>query len=193
MRTEEENKKIIEEFPFLRDMYWDRYSQKYKYDYDSTILDEVPNGWADLMLCMAEDIKPLLEESGQLNKFFSLETKEKFGGLRLYHNGECPKEVEEIIFDYSVLSSNVCVMCGKPDSLFLDFGWIGPICVDCYSDKPLWYKTLERQSEDDEDPCRMAEYRYWKAYDNENKCYTEHSRYIGDKAEKIRKRYASTN
>lgn len=95
MRTEEENKKIIDEYPFLRYMWWDRSSRTYKWDYKATILDiELPDGWADLILCMAEDIKPLLEESGQLYDFFAEQAKEKFGELRFYHNGKCPAEVD---------------------------------------------------------------------------------------------------
>ena len=91
MKTIEENKKIINEYPFLRYMWWDRNTQSYKWNYKTTVLDDVPKGWEDLILCMAEDIKPLLEESGQLNDFFTEQVKEKFGGLRFYHNCKCPE------------------------------------------------------------------------------------------------------
>ena len=108
MKTIEENKKIINEYPFLRSMWWDRDTQSYKWNYKTTVLDDVPKGWEDLILCMAEDIKPLLEESGQLNDFFTEQVKEKFGGLRFYHNQKCPEEVNEIIHDYAILSENIC-------------------------------------------------------------------------------------
>lgn len=189
MRTEEENKKIIDEYPFLRNMYWDRYSQEYKYDYDSTILDEVPEGWADLMLCMAEDIKPLLEESGQIDDFFAEQAKEKFGELRFYHNCECPDEVGRIIEDYSALSRNVCYACGKPDVPQIYDGWIEPWCRECYRNKELWDEVYN----DPEVPNKMANTRSWRVFSKDEDDFKVYSRDISDKAEKIRKRYAGTN
>ena len=40
MKTIEENKKIINEYPFLRYMWWDRNTQSYKWNYKTTVLDD---------------------------------------------------------------------------------------------------------------------------------------------------------
>lgn len=186
MKTIEENKKIIDEYPFLRSMWWDRDTQSYKWDYKTTVLDDVPQGWEDLILCMAEDIKPLLKESNQLFDFFVIEVKEKFGGLRFYHNCKCPEEVDEIINDYGVLAENVCVGCGKPDALIVPIGWILPWCRDCYEDKELWDKIYK----DSEDEDRfLAVQRSWRTWDSKTDEIIVHTRDISDKAQKIRKRY----
>lgn len=186
MRTIEDNKKIIDEYPFLRNMWWSIEDQEYKWNYESTILDpEIPEGWVDLIFCMAEDIKPLLEESGQLYDFFAEQAKEKFGELRFYHNGKCPEEVDEIIEDYSALSRNVCWICGKPDVPHLYDGWEEPWCRDCYKNKKFW----DKMNNDPEVPNKMADVRKWITFSlQEGKTF--HERNISNKAEKIRKRYA---
>lgn len=186
MKTIEENKKIIDEYPFLRSMWWDRDTQSYKWDYKTTILDDVPKGWEDLILCMAEDIKPLLKESNQLFDFFAIEVKEKFGGLRFYHNCKCPEEVDEIINDYSILSENVCVRCGKPDVLIVPTGWVLPWCRDCYKDKELWDKLYKESEIEDR---TLATERSWKVWDFGRDNPIILTRVISDKAQKIRKRY----
>ena len=186
MKTIEENKKIIDEYPFLRSMWWDRDTQSYKWNYKTTVLDDVPKGWEDLILCMAEDIKPLLEESGQLNDFFTEQVKEKFGGLRFYHNQKCPEEVNEIIHDYAILSENICVGCGKPDALIIPIGWILPWCRDCYEDKQLWDKLYKESEIEDR---TLATERSWKVWDFGKDNSVIHTRVIFDKAQKIRKRY----
>jgi len=186
VKTIEENKKIIDEYPFLRSMWWDRDTQSYKWDYKTTILDDVPKGWEDLILCMAEDIKPLLKESNQLFDFFAIEVKEKFGGLRFYHNCKCPEEVDEIINDYSILSENVCVRCGKPDVLIVPTGWVLPWCRDCYKDKELWDKLYKESEIEDR---TLATERSWKVWDFGRDNPIILTRVISDKAQKIRKRY----
>ena len=186
MKTIEENKKIINEYPFLRSMWWDRDTQSYKWDYKTTILDEVHKGWEDLIFCMAEDIKPLLEKSNQLFDFFAIEVKEKFGGLRFYHNCKCPEEVDEIIHDYAILSENICIGCGKPDALIIPIGWTLPWCRDCYEDKQLWDKLYKESEIEDR---TLATERSWRVWDFKRDSPIVHTRVISDKAQKIRKRY----
>ena len=186
MKMIEENKKIINEYPFLRSMWWDRDTQSYKWDYKTTVLDDVPQGWEDLILCMAEDIKPLLKESNQLFDFFAIEVKEKFGGLRFYHNCKCPEEVDEIINDYSILSENVCVRCGKPDALIVPTGWVLPWCRDCYKDKELWDKLYKESEAVNK---TLTSKIFWRTWDSKTDSTITHERDISDKAKKIRKRY----
>lgn len=186
MKTIEENKKIINEYPFLRSMWWDRDTQSYKWDYKTTVLDDVPQGWENLILCMAEDIKPLLKESNQLFDFFTEQVKEKFGGLRFYHNQKCPEEVDEIIHDYAILSENICIGCGKPDALIIPIGWTLPWCRDCYEDKELWDKLYKDSEIEDK---VLASKRFWRTWDSNMDKFIVHERDVSDKAKKIRKRY----
>ena len=61
--------------------------------------------------------------------------------LRWYDNGTpigC--KVQEIIDKYSVLSENICIICGKPDVPAIGSGWICPYCKKCFTTPNDWYK-----------------------------------------------------
>lgn len=61
--------------------------------------------------------------------------------LRWYDNGtpiDC--KVPEIIDNYSMLSQNICIICGKPDVPIINNGWISPFCKKCYTTPSDWYK-----------------------------------------------------
>lgn len=61
--------------------------------------------------------------------------------LRWYDNGtpvDC--KVPEIIDNYSMLSQNICIICGKPDVPIINSGWICPYCKKCYTTPSDWYK-----------------------------------------------------
>ena len=82
----EEEKQIVEKYPFLRAR-----------DIDGTIdteaefpmMDlEIPNGWYDLFYQMCDDIKPLVSDD-----FYFLQVKEKYNRLVCYSNGS--PEIEE--------------------------------------------------------------------------------------------------
>ena len=50
------------------------------------------------------------------------------------------EEVERIIDKYSVLSENICIICGKPDVPITNSGWISPYCKKCFTTPNDWYK-----------------------------------------------------
>lgn len=112
------------------------------YDYTSTYLDDIPIGWKIAfgeMMC--EEIKQELIRCNYLDEFRIIQAKEKFGGLRIYTNGEpigC--KVQEIIDKYSTLSENICIICGKPDVPITNNGWISPYCKKCFTTPNDWYK-----------------------------------------------------
>lgn len=104
-------------YPFLIPRYdWSGEIIK-NYDYTSTYLDDIPVGWKIAfgeMMC--EEIKQELIRCNYLDEFRIIQAKEKFGGLRIYTNGEpVDCKVQQIIDKYSTLSENICVICGKPD------------------------------------------------------------------------------
>lgn len=111
------------------------------YDYTSTYLDDIPIGWKKAfgeMMC--EEIKQELIRCNYLDEFRIIQAKEKFGQARIYTNGTpvgC--KVLEIIDKYSVLSENICIICGKPDVPITNNGWISPYCKKCYTTPSKWY------------------------------------------------------
>ena len=112
------------------------------YDYTSTYLDDIPVGWKIAfgeMMC--EEIKQELVRCNYLDEFRIIQAKEKFGQARIYTNGEpVDCKVQEIIDKYSVLSENICIICGKPDVPITNNGWISPYCKKCFTAPTDWYK-----------------------------------------------------
>lgn len=129
-------------YPFLIPRYeWSGKILK-DYDYTSTYLDDMPNGWRKAfgeMMC--EEIKQELVRCNYLDEFRIIQAKEKFGGLRIYTNGEpVDCKVQQIIDKYSVLSENICIVCGKPDVPMTHNGWSSPYCKKCFTTPTDWYK-----------------------------------------------------
>ena len=90
---------------------------------------------------MCEEIKQELVRCNYLDEFRIIQAKEKFGGLRIYTNGEpIDCKVQQIIDKYSTLSENICVICGKPDVPITNNGWISPYCKKCFTTPNDWYK-----------------------------------------------------
>jgi hypothetical protein len=90
---------------------------------------------------MCEEIKQELVRCNYLNEYRILQIKEKYGELRWYDNGtpiDC--KVPEIIDNYSMLSQNICIICGKPDVPMTHNGWSSPYCKKCFTTPTDWYK-----------------------------------------------------
>jgi hypothetical protein len=123
----EEEKQILEKYPFLAERTLDG-----EIDTEAEfpmICLEIPNGWYRLFYQMCDDIKPILEREGLMDKFYFAQVKEKFNQLRCYANIDVP-EVDEIIAKYEFLATNVCVRCGAPAE-YETTGYIASICGDC--------------------------------------------------------------
>lgn len=134
------NKELCKRYPFLipRNCWsdkisWDTYKDTKKYSY--TLADDFPKGWwkaFGLMLC--EELRQDLIKCNYLYQFRLAEIKEKYGGLRIYP-GPIPdtSNAWEIIENYSIVSENICIRCGRPDvHMINNNGWISPYCLDCY-------------------------------------------------------------
>jgi len=138
-KTEEENKKLCEKYPFLAwygDPLYMGYTEENGPNYKYTWEDEVPEGWRKA-LCpqMWDELKEILTKADCVDKFRFMQIKEKFGELRLYCNcSDCPDGVfEEIVAweeKYLQLSGRICIGCGKP-AKYMSLGWISPWCEDC--------------------------------------------------------------
>lgn len=130
----EENKILIEKYPFLLPR--NRWSGEVPddYDYSYTELDAMPIGWKKAfgeLIC--EDLKNELIKSDLLNEYRILEIKEKYGTLRWDDNGHT-KEIRDIFIKYEYLSQFVCIFCGKFGVSTFDDGWVSPYCDKCFID-----------------------------------------------------------
>lgn len=157
------NKWLCKRYPFLipRNVFSDEICWDKKYSW--TLADEIPKGWwkaFGLQLC--EELREDLIRYNYLDKLRLLQIKEKYGALRIYTNGiPVGSKVFEIIEHYSVLSENICIMCGKLDTPMINTGWISPECFDCFckrcksQDKWLAKRHPEQKLRTDEEIRRL--------------------------------------
>lgn len=154
--TIEENKALIERFPFL--MPHNRFTDKIPedFDYHYTELDVMPDGWRIAFgEQMCQEIKDALIEIDYLDKYRITQIKEKYGMLRWYDFGGSRK-IYDIISKYEGISQVTCIYCGKPATK-ITTGWISPYCDDCvptYEGEPFQTVPIEEYydiSDDSED------------------------------------------
>ncbi len=129
--AKEQNKKLIERYPFLTPR--NRWTGKIPedYDYSYTELDAMPDGWRIAFgEQMCEEIREELLKAGCLEKYRITQIKEKYGSLRWYDFGCTDKMIQQIIPKYEKLSAYTCICCGKPATQ-IALGWISPFCDDC--------------------------------------------------------------
>ena len=94
----------------------------------------IPRGWVTSFGQMLVDEVNAIAPNSRV-----VDAKEKYGELRLdLDHVEDYEEVDRIIDKYSVLSRNICIICGKPDVYVTDAGWVAPMCEECF-DKSLPY------------------------------------------------------
>lgn len=125
------NKKLVEEYPFLlpRMLSTDTISDDYDYQY--TLLDDIPSGWREEFgIEMCEEMKKVLEKYNMLKDYRIFQLKEKFGELRIYGNWG-NEEFDAVIKKYTDYSKTVCYRCGNR-AVFYDMYKTGcPICHHC--------------------------------------------------------------
>ena len=131
--TKEENKKLIERYPFLlpRNVWTDKVPEGYDYSYIRGI-GEIPKGWERLFLQMCEDIRQPLIDANYLEDFRFSQIKEKYNIMKCYHVGG-PNEVWDIISKYEHMARYVCTCCGKPATCETQ-EYLASFCDDCCKD-----------------------------------------------------------
>ena len=140
----QENKELLEKYPWLYPV--SEYTGKplENYDYSFTWMDDIPLGWNIAFgKQMVEELGALLEKYNYQDEYSICQIKEKFGGLRWYDNGfptEGYEEYKKWLDKYEELSYKTCIDCGKPAKYFTR-GWITPICEDCAKE----YEYTEKQ------------------------------------------------
>lgn len=198
------NKELCHRYPFLipRSV-WTGKPCWFRKPYDS-IETFVSTGWTKAFgefLC--EDLREELLKWNYLHEFRFTQIKEKWGRATLYFNG-VPKgcKAGEIIDDYSRLSENICIACGKPDVPMTNTGWYSPLCWDCFLKMELRQNEYRKQPISEEeikiyyekcscDDGIMPDSRKVTRYHNGESQEITYD--IHDKAEKIRARWRSKN
>lgn len=118
-------KKLVDEFPgFFKDIYGDPMKTCMAFGC------EVGDGWFDLIYETCRRIAPL----DKSNKFYFLQIKEKFGGLRLYCAGG-NEEIYKITGNAEDESYKICEDCGTRDDVTSEGGWIVTLCGKCRNKK----------------------------------------------------------
>ena len=108
---------------------------------------------------MWDELKAILEKANYVDKFRFAQIKEKYGTLRLYHNGipeSIYDEIEAWESKYEDLSEQVCINCGK-SAKYMTPGWISFFCEDCikeYNGKAVPIEDISTFYKDPE--------AYWK-------------------------------
>ena len=146
----------IDKYPWLR--LRNLYSGEICKNLDA--MDDMPEGWkvafGDLML---EELDEAIKEEGLEGAFVVEQVKEKFGGLRFY-TSPVNEKIDRIIDDYSYLSHNICIECGRPDVPTLNLSWISPFCEDCYNKfKDRWRESRSYEEAAGDNPVQMASKR----------------------------------
>lgn len=127
---------LVKKYPFLKpslgygvDMCY--HPEGYRYHYEETWLDGMPNGWRKAFgLKLCDDLKKALANCCyNTNDYKVHQVKEKFGYLCWYDEGG-NNLTKGVIDKYTVLSTTVCQSCGKPAE-YVTHGWIGYYCGDC--------------------------------------------------------------
>lgn len=127
----EENKKLIEEFPFLlpHNRWTDKVAKDYDYRY--TELDAMPNGWRKAFgIDLCKELKESLIRVNYLEKYRISQIKEKYGMLRWYDFGAPEEFIRIILPKYVKRSKLTCIKCGTPATK-ISSSWISPYCDDC--------------------------------------------------------------
>lgn len=136
----EENKALIEEFPFLlpRNRWTDKVPDDYDFSY--TELDNMPDGWRSAFgVQMCSELKEILIKAGALTDYRITDIKEKYGTLRWYENGFPVKAQREYLdwqSKYLNLSERTCIKCGAKATK-ISVGYISPYCSKCAGEMPF--------------------------------------------------------
>lgn len=132
--TREQNKALIEHFPYLqpRNLWTDEIVKDYDYDHIRGQWD-LPDGWHRLFLLYCMSIKPILKKANFIDQFRFSQLKEKWGEMTLYDNGvpqDIHEEMSDIKYIYERISALICQHCGN----FAEYearGWVSFFCKNC--------------------------------------------------------------
>lgn len=162
-------------------------------DWESCWDDCVPEGWrVTFGEMMWDEIAERLKNPEDLH---IEDVKEKWGELTIYYScsGDSHEAVGRIFDKYRVLSSRICINCGKSDCGITKHGWVVPICEDCYSKSRLT-KGMSRDEAHEKyvkefSIGKMPDVMRWRTYSPKVKKWEDHEQDISETADKIREHW----
>lgn len=103
---------------------------------------ECGDGWFDLIdkLCLLLTHK--ISTTGSKYKDFRFQQiKEKYGELRIYHNGGA---IVDNLVDYiASISTNICEICGNKGGMYNVNNWFMVRCPKCFSERVSYEDASE--------------------------------------------------
>lgn len=123
---------ICLKYPFLKispsDVYpWIRgYEELWTWD--------LPIGWRKSFIPnLIKELSKFLKDNN-IKGYKIEQVKEKFGGLRWYHDDPSNLVYDNVIYKYEEMSYHTCCKCGKPSTKFSK-GWVLPYCDSCLKER----------------------------------------------------------
>ena len=127
---------------------WKDYQRDLFIDFEDNFvaaIDGIPHGWIKSFMPQLRD--ELFNALGAYaDEIMFYQIKEKFGRLTVYWNfpdkdyyteynyadiNELIPIVQNIVKRYEEISTNTCVVCGKPATYMTTWAYIAPFCDDC--------------------------------------------------------------
>ena len=140
MYTTEQNKRLIEKYPYLMPINLWTLEPVKDYEFDYIRGDhELPDGFMRCFLLYCKAIRPGLIEADFIDKFKFSQIKEKYNRLVMYNCGY-PEAIDDFEGIYSRLSYHICQICGKSATVESQ-GWLASYCDDCikqFRDQERW-------------------------------------------------------
>lgn len=143
--TKEQNKELIEKYPFLKPKSRRTGKVREDYDYENTELDNMPDGWRIAFgEEMCAELKVIIEKHGAMEEYVILDIKEKYGELCWYDYGLASvQEYFDWEHKYRLKSRRTCIRCGNKATK-ISTGWISPYCDECATHlKSIQFVDLE--------------------------------------------------
>lgn len=146
------NRYLVWRFPYLRPRKYDGTIIP-DYDYKFTDLDCYPDGWRKLIIGYCKRLNKILKRYGELHNFYITDAKEKWGTARLYYsgvsNGDCRRQIDELLFKLETESWHVCSICGKK-ATYASQGYVMPYCYECTKNPKIFtcYEPIEEPKDE---------------------------------------------
>lgn len=108
---------------------WDKLVEEYPELFEGPFYFECNLGWYGIISSLLRTISHFKERYPESfgADFAVVQVKEKFGGLRFYTVGACPKECLGAIQLAELLSVQICEVCGSPGEK-RSGAWVSTLC-----------------------------------------------------------------
>jgi len=87
---------------------------------------EIREGWHPIVDNLCSELTRLIEQGHP--RIYAVQVKSKFGGLRLYIEGDPSTTQVHAINDAERISKHTCETCGEPGKQIVEKGWVYTAC-----------------------------------------------------------------